>query len=101
MPNLNEKLKSAENIKKKLIADFEAMLDIYGGMSDEVNEKFRNEYQSNKGLNGIEDFLVLNNIVKKNMMSLKNAYGLLKKMRSTSGFDVEELIDKELSDILK
>jgi len=70
-------------------------------VTDEVQDRFRSEYLNNKGLNGIEEFLVLNNIVKKNMMCLKNVYGLLKRMRSTAGFDVEDNIDRELANILK
>lgn len=101
MPNLNSQLKQVDDLKKRVLTDLEVLLGIYGKMAEEVNDKFRSEYQNNNGLSGIEEFLVLNNIVKKNMMTLKNVYALLKRMRSTAGFDVEELIDKELADILK
>ena len=54
-------------------------------------------------MNGLEDFYLLNQILKKNTISTKNSLTLLSKMRDISNFNVieEEINDAALEEIFE
>lgn len=103
MPDLNKTLKTASSLQKKLLEDLVTLNKMYDDAASEINGRFRDEYQRNSGnMNGLEDFFMLNTIVKKNGMSIRNALNLVKRMKNVEGFEISEenLEDAELEEIL-
>jgi hypothetical protein len=103
MSDLNNITKDATALRGKVLKDLETLIKMYGDLEGSVNDRFREEFQKNAdSLNGLEDFYMLNNSVKKNHIAVKNAYALLKRMRDIGGFDIveEEIADKELEALL-
>ena len=102
--NLNQITRDATVLRGKVLKDLETLTKMYGELEGSVADKFRDEYSKNAGsLNGLEDFYMFNSIVKKNRIAVKNAYALLKRMRGVDGYEVdeEEILDKELEELLK
>jgi hypothetical protein len=104
MADLNHITRDATVLRGKILKDLDTLIKMYGEFEGSVTDRFRNEYERNAGsTNGLEDFYMLNNIVKKNHIAVKNAHALLKRMRDVEGFEIteEELVDKELEELLK
>jgi len=105
MPDINKSIKDISSLKKKVMGDLLTLCSMLSKTSSEVDARFRGEFQRQEGkLAGLEDFNVLNRILKKNAMLAKNAQMLLQKMRSTTGYDVSEdeaPVDKEIQEIFE
>ena len=91
MQDLSSKIKQITESRKAVLAQLEKFVTLQSEVSEEVADKFKEEYQQNKGeMAGLEDFYMLNNILKRNTSSVKNACELIRRMKSISGFDVSE-----------
>lgn len=91
MPDLSSKIKQLTESRKKVMGALEGLVSLQCEVSDEVTSRFREEYQQNKGeMVGLEDFYMFSSILKRNTVSVKNAFELIKRMKSISGFDVSE-----------
>jgi hypothetical protein len=83
---------------------------MYGSLESEVGLRFREEHSKNAGrMEGLEDFYMLNQIVKKNLISVKQAYSIVHRMKDISGYDITEEIEevkeareeKEIKELLR
>jgi len=104
MADLNKITKDATALRGKILKDLDTLIKVYGEFEGSVTDRFRDEYSKNAGsLNGLEDFYMLNSVVRKNHIAVKNAYALLKRMRDIDGYEIseEEVLDKELEELLK
>ena len=90
MANLNKDLEEAAGLKRKILSDLEKLTGICSKVSKEVNSRLHLEMSQNGSSEGLEDFAMLNQIVKKNAMMVKNAHTLLNRMRTTEGYSVSE-----------
>jgi hypothetical protein len=96
MAELSQMFKDAAAMRKRTEKDLAAMLALYTEFSGEVDKRFREEYSDNGGrMEGLEDFFALNNLLKRNLASLKNAFGSLKMVKPLDAFEVSE---KEIED---
>jgi hypothetical protein len=80
------------------------ILEIYAELESDVNNRFREEYSKNDGkIDGLEDFYMLRNVIRKNNIGLKNAFTILSRMQNLKGFDIseEQIEDKMLAELLK
>ena len=103
MPDINKILKTAFVLQKKVQADLENLYGMFESATKDVNGRFRDEYQRNNGnMIGLEDFFMLNTLLKKNSISVRNALNLIRKMRAMDGYNIseEQIEDKELEEIL-
>jgi uncharacterized protein YukE len=104
MSDLNVIVRDATTLRIKILKDLETLMRMYGEFEGSVTDRFKDEYTKSAGaVSGLEDFYMLHNTVKKNNISVKNAYALLKRMRDVAGYEIteEEVLDKELEELLK
>lgn len=102
MPDLNQQLEGISSLQKRVVRDMEKLSGMCTQVSDQLNDLFRRSFVERKGsVAGMENLYITNNIMKKNAMSARSALGLLKRMRSTTGYDVSEegLVEQELENI--
>lgn len=96
MADINKTMKSISTIRGKIVKDLIKMVGMYEEVSSDVQKRFNDEFKTTGSMNGLEDFYMLNQILKKNAISTKNSLTLLNKMRDISGFNVtEEEVDEE------
>lgn len=103
MKDLNKLSSESESLRKRTLKDIDGLLSIYSDYNSSIESSFREEMIRNKGsMNGMEDFYMLRNAVRKNFMAVKGAHSMLHRMSAVSGYDVKEdsQIDEELKDIL-
>lgn len=103
MSDLGKSLKDIESMKGKVLRELASLVELQTKTAADVQERYRDEYQQNGGLEGLEDFYALNNIMKKNSFNVRNAHALVKRMMGTEGFDISEesMEEKKLDKILK
>lgn len=104
MADLNNTLNNIRDLRKKVLGDLASLLEMHAKAADDVQERYRMEYQQNGGsVEGLEDFYALNNIMRKNNFNIRNAHALVNRMMNTEGFDIsEEVIEtKKLDKILQ
>jgi hypothetical protein len=104
MPNLNKIASDTASLRTKLLGDIDALVRMYGALESEVGQRFKEEYSKNSGkIQGLEDFYALNQMVRKNMISVKQAHSIISRMKDISGFDISEELeeDKEIEELLK
>ena len=106
MPDLDKQMNDISSLRVKVTRDLEKLSAMCLQVSTQLNQKFRNSFVVRKGsVDGMEDLYILNNIMKKNSMSARSALAVLKRMRSTGGYDVpteEDLESKaELEELFK
>lgn len=91
MSGLSQMFKDAAAMRKRTEKDLMAMLALYTEFSGEVDKRFREEYSDNGGkMAGLEDFFALNNLLKRNLASVKNSFGSLKMVKPLDAFEVSE-----------
>ena len=91
MPNLNKDLQEIGTLKHKIMRDLEALSGICSRSAKEINSRLHDELlRKNGSTNGLEDFTMLNMIVKKNAIAVKNAHTLLNRVQTTEGYSVSE-----------
>ena len=103
MVNVNKTMKGISAVKGKIMKDLKIMIGMYEEVSSDVQKRFNNEFKASGSMNGLEDFYLLNQILKKNTISTKNSLTLLSKMRDISNFNVieEEINDAALEEIFE
>lgn len=101
MPNINDKVVKVKNLKKKILKDSENLLQVYGDLSKEINSRFREEFREKGSMSGLEDFYMLNNIMKKNLNSVKNICALMKRMQNIGDYEISEIEEKIEENMVK
>lgn len=106
MSDLNNITSNITALRGKLLGDISSLIRMYGELEDTVRSRFRDEYERNAGSsNGLEDFYMLNSVVKKNHIAVKNAHSIIKRMADLSKYDIsettEEVMDAELEKLLE
>ena len=78
-------------LRKKVLKDIEILLKKQAAFYNDINRKFRTEYNRNsKSMDHLEDFYHLNHLCKKNLQSVKTAHNLVVRMDDLSRFEIEE-----------
>ncbi|MBD3261444.1 MAG: hypothetical protein GF334_07150 [Candidatus Altiarchaeales archaeon] len=101
MPNLNERKNEINERRRKILKDLQDLSSMSGKLSDDFDARFREEYRETGGLEGLEDFYTLNQVLKKNAQSAKSAYAILKRMRDMTNYDINEEEDVDLKEIFE
>jgi len=104
MADLNRMSSEATDILSDVKGKMHKILEIYAELESDVNNRFRDEYTKNDGkIDGLEDFYMLRNVIRKNNIGLKNAFTILSRMQNLKGFDIseEQIEDKMLAELLK
>lgn len=103
MPNLNERKNEINELRKKILRDLQELASMSGKLSDDFDARFREEYREVGGLEGLEDFYMLNQVLKKNAQSANNAHAVLKRMRDMTNYDIneEDVEEAQLEEIFK
>jgi len=104
MADLNRMSSEATDILSDVKGKMHKILEIYAELESDVNNRFREEYSKNDGkIDGLEDFYMLRNVIRKNNIGLKNAFTILSRMQNLKGFDIseEQIEDKMLAELLK
>jgi hypothetical protein len=100
MADLNNIKKQITDLTNKAQSDLSNLLDAYGSMQEDVETRFRTEQREQGGrMDGLEDFYSLNLLVKRNLQTVSNTVGMLKRLRDISGFDISEITDLEYKKI--
>lgn len=102
MPTLNEKKNEVFAMRKKILKSLQNLISKAQELSNEMNGRFREEYEVNGELEGLEDFYMLTHGLKRNLQAAKNAYALLNRTQDLTGYDISEETEdeKELAEIL-
>ena len=101
MAELNGMLKRADEARNKALEAIDALFLYSSKVSSEVASRFRDEYREAGSTTGLEDFYALNNVLRKNLINAKQARELLRRMKSTEGYDIseEEIVEQQLEKI--
>jgi len=98
---MKEVLSSTNQMEK----DLGALVKSYQGLNDTLKSKLREEMSYSGSYEGLETFNTLNNIVSKNLGSVRNAHYLIKRLRDLSSFNVseieEEILNGDISKLMK
>lgn len=97
MSDVNKAIAALSAKKKKILKDLEEMAGAYGKLEADMRRRYKDEISYNKGsTEGLEDFYMLNALIRRNGMAVKNAAGLIGKMKDMSGYEIseEEILDR-------
>jgi hypothetical protein len=98
--NISREAAEINKFRNKILKDIAVLLKRQSSFEDNVNKKFRIEFNRNKqSMDQLEDFYHLKYLSKKNLQSVKTAHNLLSRMDDLSRFEIEE--EDILLDILK
>jgi len=102
MSNLNKIISDVCSERGKILRDIEQYFKKYTNLSKDIDIRFKDMFRERKGsLDGLEDFHMLNSIVKRNVGDIRIALICLKRLRDISPYKIEESDEELLKKILE
>ena len=101
MADLDKIIKDTNKLRKKIIPDLKLLADMYSKLREEIGDKFKEEFTTQKGdLRGLEDFYSLLMTIKKDTAVIRNVNNVFRRLNDLSDYNIsEEIEEKELNEI--